>query len=398
MQKYVLIWIFAAAFSLVAGLTAMGAIAKNKAPNLAISLPLLNGFASESMASDWARSNVIQNQGQLPRTVDSVALNFAVKAFREEPITPESITIIALSKSDAVERKLMNKAFSLSRRQKLLTAWMIVDSGAREDIPALLYYYDTMLRTSSSATSTVLPIMAKALSNKDVVDAYADILSKNPPWAKRFWERVVSTPEAIENAAVLRTQLYKKDEKQGIYRDSDLIRALVRLRKYEVAGQLFDIFSKGSKDSLLVRNGSFASVPEYPPFDWQLFSTGTYGASIGGRSLNLSAIRQSGGMFARQLVKMPYSIMTLTVEFDQDVQATTELFLELSCAEDRVNPPNPIKILLNERTIVRKISNKEANCEYYWLSIYGKSLGERDGFDTSINSITLLPIRGQKTF
>lgn len=369
----------------------MGAISKNKAPQVAVSLQPLNGFAAQKMTSNLVSIAISENNGEFPDNIDPVALNLAMRAFIAEPVTPEAIAVLALAKSDAVERGMMEKAFSLSRRHNLLTSWMIVDSGVREDTGALLEYYDTMLRTSSTAASVIIPVMAKALSNPDFIEPYATLLSQKPPWTGSFWGQVVTTPEALENAAALRAKLYRKNEPQTMRRDASLIRALVRQGNLGAAEKLYNLLSSKPETQSFLRNGSFRLASEYPPFDWQLFSTGEYGASIGGGSLNLSAIRDSGGRFARQLVRLPNSIVTLTAKYREDVPLGANLSIGFSCAQNLEKKPNPITIPLREKNTVQNIINQGTDCEYYWLSIYGKSSGDSDGFDMAIDSITLSP-------
>lgn len=369
----------------------MGAISKTKAPAAAVALEPLNGFAAQKLTSNLVSAAIAQNRGQFPDHTDPVAIDLAIRAFLAEPATPDAIAVLALSKSGVEKRSMMEKAFVLSRRHKLLTSWMIADSGSREDIGALLDYYDTMLRTSSTVASVILPNMANALSNQAFIEPYARLLSKNPPWAGSFWGRVIATPDALENAAVLRTQLYRLNEPQTIRRDASLIRALVRQGSLEVAEKLYNLLSSNQEANLLLRNGSFRFNSKYPPFDWQLFSTGEYGASIDEGSLNLSAIRDSGGRFARQMVRLPNSIVTLTIKYRENVPPGANMSMSLSCAEDLDAKPNPITVSLGEKTNVHNISNKEGSCHYYWLSIFGKSSGDTDGFDIAIDSITLSP-------
>ena len=60
--------------ALAAGLSAMGAIAKNKAPELAVSLHPANGFAFETLASHSLKAAVAANDGQFPNKIDPVAV------------------------------------------------------------------------------------------------------------------------------------------------------------------------------------------------------------------------------------------------------------------------------------------------------------------------------------
>lgn len=389
--KYTIIWVLGLAIALVSGLIAMGAIAKSKAPELAIILQPSNGFAAEKLASASVKAAVSANQGRFVDHTHPTAVRLAKQAFLSEPVTPEAITVLALSFSGDKERKLMHRAVALSRRQQLATSWMIADSGAREDIPAILGYYDTMIRTSTSAASVVIPLMARALSDKNFIGPFSSLLSKKPPWNRSFWEAVVATPESVENAVILRKQLYAPDGSQEDYRDANLIWALVKNKQFEAAEDLYQLLTDTKQKGSLVNNSSFVYETSYAPLDWQVFSTGEYGAVIASDSLKLSAIPNSGGVFARQLVKLPPRILDLEVRSDSGIPEDADLSVSLSCAEAVENRPNPIRVSLVGKLTDRKISNDQLDCKFFWFDIVGRTAENGDGFDVSINSVSLKP-------
>ncbi len=389
MLKNGIIWIVGLAIALVAGLTAMGAVAKDRAAELAVSLQPANGFAVETLASNSLKAAVAANDGQFPNSVDPAAEAFAKQAFLSEPVTPEAIAVLALGSTEAKKRELMREVFALSRRQQLVIGWMIVDAGTREDIPAVLSHYDTMLRTSSSAASVVIPTMAGALANRNFVEPFAGLLAKNPPWASRFWGAVVTTPEAIENAAQLREMLYADNEAKETFRDASLINALVNNKRFEAAENLYQLLTGQRKEASFLKNGSFEREPEYPPLDWQLFSNGEYGAAVAGGNLRLSAIPSSGGLFARQLVKLPSAILKISVESDASIPEDTNISIDIKCAEILDNAPRPISIPLEDKLTRQQISNQQSGCSFYWFEIVGRAPESGHGFDVDLDSISL---------
>lgn len=389
MLKNGIIWIVGLAIALAAGLSAMSAVTKDKAAELAVSLQPANGFAFERLASNSLKAAVAANEGQFPTSVDPVAASFAKHAFLLEPMTPEAIAVLSLGSPERKKRKLMHEAFALSRRQQLVIGWMIVDAGTREDVPAILSHYDTMLRTSSSAASVVIPRMAGALANSNFVEPFAELLSKKPPWASRFWGTVVTTPEVIENAAQLRAELYAEDEARESYRDLSLINALVNNKRFETAENLYRLLAGERKEASLLKNGSFDREPEYPPFDWQLFSNGEYGAAVIGGNLQLSAIPSSGGLFARQIVKLPSAILLISVKSKTSIPKDTNISIDMKCAEILDNAPRPIRIALTDSLTRQRISNQLSGCSFYWLEVVGRSAEGGDGFDVVIESVSV---------
>jgi len=269
---------------------------------------------------------------------------------------------------------------------------MIADSGKRENIPEILEHYDTLLRTSSSSATLILPIMAGALSSDKFIEPFADLLATRPPWADRFWNTAVGIPEAIGNAATLRTMLYKSGENRQSYADAELISALINNQQFDRAEALYDVLTGGRKSGSRLNNGSFKGQPVYPPIDWQLFTTGSYGASIENGKLLLSAIRNSGGMFARQIVKLPQTQIEIQVLLAEEIPDRTELVVNLRCAEKSSAASQSARIKLEKNSTIRKINNADSGCNYYWLEIAGRASDEGAGFDVAIDSVSLRAI------
>ncbi len=353
----------------------------------------LNGFAAETVSSNRVKLDIAQNNGNFANVVSDKALRQAKKAFEREPLTPEAVTVIALTTDSNRQRQLIEQAYNLSRREQLVTGWLIVNSAAENNIPSILRYYDSALRTSSSSEPIVLPILAKALENDDFVDPMADFLGNKPPWVESFWLQALATPEAIDNAAELRKATFNRGERNGTEaRDSRIIQALIRQQQYVSAEELYDLFTDSKNRKLIIRNGNFASENDYPPIDWQLTMNGQFGASIADGKLKMSAIGGSGGVFARQIIKLPKKLLQLRVALDQAIPSNAHLSLDLACAEKNIAKSNPIKVRLLEKSVISKISNEKSECQYYWLSVVGRSDEGLDGFDLSLDSISLRPI------
>lgn len=389
MIKKSIIWIIALAIALTSGLAAMGAIAQNKAPELAIILTPMNGFAAENIVLKSIQASIMENAGQFPDRIDPDVIELARQAFIAEPGTPEAVAALALGGAEQNRRALMGDAISLSRRQLIVTAWMIADSGAQNDIPALLNHYDSMLRTSRSAASAIIPVMADALADENVIVPFTSLLRKQPPWASQFWGAVVRTPESLGNAARLREVLYKPNEDDALYRDAGLIRALISNQQFETGEALYHLLVGQKESGSLIKNGTFDVEPEYYPIDWQLFSTGEYGAAVRNGKLELSAIQNSGGLFARQLVKLPAQIVTMDIKPSDPIPDNTQIIVSLRCAQKMDNAPQPIRIPLKRAIVDLQINNAQSGCSFYWLDINGRAAESGGGFDIALESISL---------
>ena len=369
-----------------AGLTSLGAVAKSAAPDVAVSLWPLNGFAAESIASRLLKAAVAKNEGAFPEKVDPLVLEWARRAFIAEPATPLAVATLALNAPDKNGRLLMEKAFALSRREPIVTGWMIADSSERNDTQGVLNYYDTTLRTNSSAAPVLIPVMVQALSNSESIEPFANLLMNDPPWAAQFWERLAASPEAILNGAILRERLYRKNENTKQYRDFNLLRSLVYSQNFAVAEKLYALLKNRTAEAALIKNYSFDHEPEFPPLDWELFSTGEYGAAIVDGSLR---IQNAGGTFAKQIVRFPPSVVELKVIASQPIPDDVKLMIGVTCAEPLAKVPEPIRVGITKQTTIQKISNQVTPCRYYWLDLTGRASENGDGFDVSIDLISI---------
>jgi len=390
-KKNCIIWVVAISLAIVSSFTALGSIAKTTSPELAITFFPKNGFGAQAMVSGLTMASVLENNGQFPEQGDPAWNTLAREAFRSEPATPDAIAVLALSKERDFRRELMEKAFELSRRQRVATGWLIADSAKRDDLSELLEYYDTLLRTSSAAAAVVMPVMAQALSDERSVAFLADLLSTRPPWNYRFWWQVNSTPEALHNAVQLRKSLHAPDETKEIYADGGLVSALIGQKYFIEAEDLYDFLSQNPSNGSIIRNSSFGHEPEYPPLDWQVFSTGEYGAAVVDGNMQISAISNSRGLFARQLVNLPSGIIQIDTKFATKIPDDASLEIRLSCAESIANPPLPVRLPLIDQGGSQQISNQASGCSYFWLDIAGRASENGDGFNISVESVSISP-------
>ena len=369
----------------------MGAISKRDAPEFALALQPANGFVKEAIAARRIKAELAKKQGTFPDSISPPLKMLAESAFRSEPMTPQAIAVMALAATGPARRELMKMAFDLSRRETLVTGWMIVDSATREDVSSLLDYYDTMLRTNSESGEIIIPAMIQALAKTDSIAPFRTKLSPSPPWSDRFWTKAAENAEALDNAVVLREALYSKTEQSNIYRDAALIYALINNNKFEKAKKLFELFSKPAGDGNIIQNGNFKRIPQYPPMDWQLFSTGEYGATIDKSRLNLSIIPSSSGLFARQLIELPRETVGLEIKGSWTGSQDDLLVFDLYCSEDILDKPRKITIPFEAGTMRRTIDNTNNSCDYFWLEIRGRTGQTGNGFDASIDSISIKP-------
>ncbi len=391
MIKNLAIWAFAIAIAAISGVTALGAVTKNKAPSLAISLQPVNGFSENEIAIQLTQNAIQENQNQFPSAIEPRTYDLAIRAFTAEPITPGAIAVIALAKSGGVRHDLMEQAFELSRRQQIVTGWMITDSARRNDVAALLNFYDISLRTEPKSGQQFIPAMARAMAIPDFIEPMFKMLNTDPPWAGRFWRQLVRTPPSLVNGAILRTKLGTGPGKSTQNHDEQLLQALIKNGSFIDARNLYRIFAQAQDSLELVRNPDFDQNSKYPPFDWQLFSNGEFGAVIESGALWLNAVKGSGGVFARQLIELPADRgrLQLTGKLATPLQAGDKLSLRIYCAESNKKNNLSARIPFEGPEIRREIINPNLDCRFFWLDIVAEAESNDGDFDLKFENLSI---------
>ena len=387
MFRTLIIWSIATMLAMVSIFLAIGGITKNKLPETAITVPIVNGFAYKAAALHSMQNYISGNGDTLPAKADPRTIKLARLAFLSEPTTSEAVALMALSRDGRVREKLMENAMLLSKRNQFAIGWMILNSSANDDIAGVLEYYDISIRTSPSTAELLLPIMVSLLKYENAVQPLAEIMKKDPPWMSGFWYNVLMQKDAMTNAVKLRLALMDSELPVSDFQDDALLTSLVNNGYIANAETLYNSLKPRQATNIIVHDGDFDMHPTYTPFDWQLFSNGEYGAEIFDGSLNLSAISNAGGIFARQLVTLPNGKFNLQISMDKPNDGNETISVQLSCAEIPSKRLNPVNIPLRSRKTERILDNSPGICRYYWLNIVG-SPSDR-GYDARLYSIKI---------
>ncbi len=390
MLKNFLIWACAIALSIYAGTLALAGVTKTRAPDVAISTFAVNGFAYQELAERAVQSKIVENGGYLPSTVSRSTEMWATDAFRMEPTASKAVTVLALSAKGKKKRKLMQKAVALSRRNSLSNAWMIMDSGERNNLDDLLSFYDINLRVSSASGDALIPVMVQALSDDRFLPAFQSMLLRNPPWATRFWSNISAYPASLPNAARLRTSLIGQELSLVQYNDSSLIGNLVRYGQYEQAEDLYKVLSGHKDDKNVINANSFNQSQTYLPFDWQVVSDGDYSANIDIQSgtLDINAIGGSSGILARRIIKLPRTSLVLTTDVTVQDGDDASVEIKISCSDVQISKESmTVRIKTGENELVLPSLNSE--CVFHWFTISGDFPSGFDQYNLSIKNISL---------
>ncbi|MES2441433.1 MAG: hypothetical protein V4574_01270 [Pseudomonadota bacterium] len=369
--RTLLIWGVALAASLWLAMTAVGGIAQTDAPRVALAVYPQSGFAFEQKASDRAMGADVPIQKM---RVSDADLADALAALRREPLATAALTMVGLSRDQhgdhAGAAKIIAGAHGLDRRQLVANAWLINHYGTSGRDREVLNLLDEALKIRPQLSAQYMPAFAQALQNPETIGVFQTLLRGRPSWEKDFWQAVAGNAAALPNAEVLRGRILAGAETLGPT-DALLIEAYIRAGRMDLALSAAKSLPTLPEDrDNLLRNSSFAQIPQLPPLDWMLISDGRISAAIneGRATLEISALPGAGGTVARQLVALPPGRYALLVKLGQAALANgSDITAHLYCAEKGVTAPSLTERLSGD--LDRSFIVADAGCRFWWLDL-----------------------------
>ena len=372
MIKAICISVAAMGLAVISGLHALGVVAESKNPPLAQYAFPTNGLAKTELASLQFKLAVVQNGSQLPEKLPPEIRDLALAGYIAEPTDPEAIRILAQyseswgNKERA--RTLMRLIPSLSKRDKVANLWLARDFGELQRTDEALAIYDTALRASSSVVEQLMPQMVASMADPRLVEPYSVLLDRDPPWAPQFWQRLIDNDAALANTGKLRELVAVKGMALSAKQDRALVRRLADKGHLNEALSLFRKLDPGNSGRGILANRDFKRQPEFAPFDWELFSTGYFGASIdpsAGR-MAISAVPGSSGVAARQLVRLPAGTYRLSATLRSALPRDSKLAIVIRCAENGSNAAR--RFLISGTALDQQVST-DGVCSFHWLEL-----------------------------
>lgn len=379
------------ALAAVAAIQSIGVVFERSAPQVALALPFVSGKARASYADSlFAAQQAAAPNGQ-PTSFDPAIVRQARTAFRSEPTAAEAVRILAFEQAargnQASARRTMALAEQLTRRDTAANMWLARDRALQGDLSGALLYYDRTLRTDDAAAQLLIPMTVKLLQNADMVEPMARMLAQNPPWARDFWNQAVNDNDALANAAALRMRFPPRQEALTDL-DASLLRRLADTGQFDAAERLFRHLAPGRSAGSDLATG-FTGAPVYPPFDWDLTSSGELGAGIAHGTLQISALSSAFGVAARRLVPLDAGTYRLFAEVSAPRPPKGEATLELQCATGDPAAPLATIDLANQTAAVVKLG---PGCRFYWLQVRVNAPAG-SGLDLTLTQAGLAPVR-----
>lgn len=391
-------WLLAVAAGVVVALWsyAIGNQARAPAVTAALNFPF-----TETAGNSLALSALLQRQAKDPKaTANKTEYRIAERAYRDDPLSATALGIMGMAMIGSGDQKtghaVIEAAGQLSRRSSLVASELIKSAAYRNDERVFFRWLSRAMLTNAEVRGTYLAAMAQATAQDRSVDMLTPILGTAPAWAEYYWPTVLDRPESLVNAAKLRMAIVKKPWNQAklLPTDPQLIARLAENREFETALRLAQTLKPrgwSRSGGSVLNDGEFASLPTLPPFDWQLSSSGSLGASIDDHKLVVSAIPGAFGFAARQLVRLGASDYELswTLESDQAV-AENVLTARIGCAEGSDDKVVIVNLVPGKRRQAVKLPAVE--CEWYWFAINAALADEAMGVDARFSDLSLRPM------
>ncbi|SBV32765.1 exported protein of unknown function [uncultured Sphingopyxis sp.] len=395
-------WLIVIAASLVVGVWSYAVANAKRAPSraLVVAAPM-SGTAKASVAYNSFAARSAKNA---KADVSREETELANAAYRSEPLSAPALGILAVSMTNAEQAQkrqaLLDLAGKINRRNMLVNNELIKAAALRGDDRTFFTWLSRVMLTGNEAKTTYGAAMADATAREGTVAALAPIIGPRPKWTDYYWSLVVRRPASLINAARLRLAVAGAPWRQTDIAATDkrLLQELVRYGHldagYELASGLGlrDKNAKGAGANLL-RNGNFGSVPDLAPFDWQLSSIGSLGASIDsrGKTLLISAIGGARAPAAQQLLRLSPGKYVVDWELSANGELSREtLFARISCAEGGAKYGAP-RIDLADPSHPKTVTVSGAGCNWYWFAIDVEIPDSAAGVDVHLKQISLKP-------
>ena len=393
--RSVAVIVAAAALAVLVAMVTWGGLNKVRQPHLALGAIPTNGFAYPQATVRAIAAQVGDNPGKLTAvSISRAQRDAALAGYRREPLATQGLAIAALAAENdgqpAKARALMAAALQLSRRDSLVNGWAVLDASRRNDLDAAIAGLNRSMTTNPATASIYVPAMVKSLEQEETVKVLARILARRPTWELEFWRAAVVSPQTIGNAGKLRALLVRRSDADREI-DRALLFALAARREFATATMLYQTRAgvQRSGSGQIVRNGDFGSTPAWPPFDWDIMSTGEYSATIArdGEGLAVEALPGSGGLVARQLVVIPPGPMRLRAALSHPFERDgNRLAIRLQCAS---NDARVFEADFTAQVFTRDFA--AAACRYHWLDIVVRTGMTENREPLALRRIAIVP-------
>jgi tetratricopeptide (TPR) repeat protein len=196
----------------------------------------------------------------------------AEKALRRDPLNTSAWRALGLIEASRGNIPLATKIISfanfLSRRDNATNIWLITQHLQRNDLPRALESYDYALSTSLSLREQLIPRLALATAEAEIIPPLAATLLRSPGWADDLFAAMINYAPDGRNAAdlIARLQAGRYEGSYALLRG--LPKRFVLLNQVPAAHRIYRQLTHDRPSDTGVL--AFSVLEPIEPFDWQL--------------------------------------------------------------------------------------------------------------------------------
>lgn len=381
----------------LAAAVSLGSIAKARAPQLALQIQPQNGFAYSNLARRGIEVNSATADGFLKLSDPLRIESLSTRALASEPTDARALTNLALAVAEedgSRAQQLHALSLRLSRRE-MLSQLITVERYANEgDFTSALLHVGQVLQVRPETRSTLMPYLVQLAQYDEALPAIAAMLKQRPDLRDGFWKAAVEVDGETANLVKLRSEFGSADDFRQSRNDEFLLQALVNQGRLEdaaeLAARIFPSFSDVAPGTL--RNSDFSKVPAIRPFDWRLFSSGSFSTDLDPDQgiLAVSVSRGMGGVAASQLVALPNGRYSIKADFlDSQIASAQDasLRVEIRCANTSAGAP---EVSVDAEGLTRgTMFTLSQGCSYRYVNIVVSGQDEFGTVDYLLDGLSL---------
>ncbi len=350
---------------------------------------MVKSMAAEQATGKTATSLLPGNSADLQR-----AGNTAREALTGDITQVEAMAIMGAAANARGDRgaanAIMQASDSLSKRNLLTRLWLIEDAAKREELPAMLRNIDIALRVSATAQNQMFPFLARALAEPAMVDDFAAVLRREPPWTEPFLYTAITSGYGTKNLAKIYLALDKKYDHQGQDLSALIMEQLVAQKAYKEAFEFERGLTGSATTGTEVTDPNFAQHEGLEPLTWLMTSTAEFDAArstdpFGNTGLALLSSGSGADTVARELLSLQPGRYRFSNSVTSDYgEVSLDLEWRLRCADDdaildRFNP-------VEDKTATWTVPS---SCKYQWLELYADAGGSLTSQDIFVRPVKL---------
>lgn len=382
-----------AALAYLSTVVTLSNVTATSAPTVALRLWPGNAIAHAQLAENMLRENGGPAFGEVRAN--------AVAALSRNPTLASSardIGLLAVLRGDmAGADRRFAYADRMSRRDIPTQLWLIERRVQANDVPGALAHYGIALQVSPESQQQLFPVLASALSDRNLVQPIAGLVAQGESWRSPFLYFVNANATSLPNAAMLYLYLARSNARPDPVHIVGLMNRLVQADQLDAAGRLYMLIDPQWRRADLAAqlDGGFDHASDSPPLGWSLESGVAWRdarpAAAGNKALFLTVPDTATALGARRMVFLPPGAYRVTATVGRaEGTGNGTVRVALACTQ-----PNAVAseadTAIPATTARLDGTLRVAGCDMQYLSISVERSGDPNPASTWLDDLRLVP-------